>query len=53
MNYIDQIEDLLFKYWEELPEGKETYTMWFYRYRKGVVQWLFSQMVEMPERNEK
>jgi len=49
MDDIESVENLLFKFWQDMPEPKTNYTLWFYTYRKNVIQWLFSRMVEMPE----
>ena len=49
MDYIEEVERLLFKFWEELPQPKETYTMWFYHSRYDVIRWLFSKKVKLPE----
>ena len=45
---IDNIEMSLYGFWEQLPEPKENYTIWFHSYRADIIQWLFSNTVEIP-----
>ena len=47
MDDIDRVENMLWQYWSELSEPKETYTKWFYSQRKQVVAWLFSRDVKL------
>ena len=47
MEDIDRVENMLWQYWNELPEPKPQYTKWFYSYRKNIVSWLFSMEIEL------